>query len=317
MQTLASKGIQVYIGPEWSGGANALLQYANTNHLVMISESSTSVAVAIPNDALFRLVPADDAQGKALARLTIQEGIQAIAVLHRNDPYGNGLATSFETNFQALGGTVLVDQKYDVPGTTDYSTQLSALKAAVDPAVTQKGASHVAVQMISFDEGGVVLQQAQSSYSSLLNVIWFGCDGQAQLDPFVTTASVPSIKVKLISTLYSPSGSSKYTGFVSRFQQTSGLSIQSYTASAYDSVWVAALSIIAAGKNDGAAVAKLLPNVANNYYGPSGWPNLNAAGDRSAANYDVWGVVKLANGTAVWQQLGTWDYIADTVNFVP
>jgi branched-chain amino acid transport system substrate-binding protein len=315
MQTLASKGIQIYIGPEWSGGAGALLQYANNNHLVMISESSTSLAYAISNDSLFRLVPADDAQGRALARLQIQEGIQAVAVLHRNDAYGNGLSSAFETDFKALGGSVLVDQQYD-PTSTDYSTQLSAMKSQVDTAVAQKGASHVAVELITFDEGGVVLLQAQSSYPSLLNVVWFGCDGQAQLDPFVTTASAPSLKVKLISTLYSPSGSSKYQDFVTRFQQSSGLSIQSYTASAYDAVWVAALSIIAAGKNDGAAVQKVLPTVANNYYGPSGWPNLNAAGDRSVANYDVWAVEKLANGSATWSQVGTWDYTIDSVNFL-
>jgi branched-chain amino acid transport system substrate-binding protein len=314
MQTLFSKGIKVYIGPEWSGGASNLLSYANSNHLVMLSESSTSVKIAIANDYLFRLVPADDAQGKALARLEFQLGIQAVAVLHRNDPYGNGLAQSFEDDFKALGGTVLVDQQYDTTA-TDYSTQLSAVKSAVDPAVSSKGAAHVAVQLITFDEGGVVLQQAQSSYASLLNVKWFGCDGQAQLDPFVTTAAAPSLKVKLISTLYSPSGSSKYTGFVTRFQSASGLGIQSYTASAYDCVWVAALSIIAAGTYDGAAVQKIVPTVANNYYGPSGWPNLNSAGDRSAANYDVWAVEPLSNGTASWVQLGTWDYISDSVTF--
>jgi branched-chain amino acid transport system substrate-binding protein len=314
MQTMFSKGEKVFIGPEWSGGASSLLSYAASNHLVMLSESSTSVAIALPNDYLFRLVPADDAQGKALSALQTSLGIQAVVVLHRNDPYGNGLAKAFEDNFKAAGQTVLLDQQFD-PGATDFTTQLTAMKSAVDTAVASKGASHVAVQLITFDEGGVVMLQAQSSYASLLNVKWFGCDGQAQLDPFVTTASVPSLKVELISTLYSPSGSSKYTTFVQRFQSQSGLSIQSYTASAYDCVWVAALSIIAAGTYDGAAVQKQVTQVANNYYGPSGWPNLNAAGDRSIANYDVWAVKALSNGTAAWTQLGTWDAVSGTVTF--
>jgi branched-chain amino acid transport system substrate-binding protein len=314
IETMNSKGIKVYIGPEWSGGALQILTYANQNHLVLISESSTSLKAAITGDYLFRLVPADDAQGKALARLVTQSGIQAIAVIHRNDPYGNGLATAFEDDFKALGGSVLVDQQYD-PASTDFSTQLSTMKTAVDSAVASKGAAHVAVEMVSFDEGGVVLQQAQSSYSSLLSVTWFGCDGQAELDPFITSAKTPSLQVKMISTLYSPSGSSKYQAFVNKFQSTSGLSIQSYTASAYDCVWVAALSIIAAGTYDGALVQKILPAVANNYYGPSGWPNLNAAGDRTVANYDVWSVQQLANGSAIWGQIGTWDATADHVTF--
>jgi branched-chain amino acid transport system substrate-binding protein len=311
MQTLASKGIQVFVGPEWSGGANALLSYANQNHLVMISESSTSPLLAIANDNLFRLVPSDDAQGKALAVVQNQLGIQAIAVLHRNDAYGNGLAKADEDTFKALGGSVLVDQQYD-PTSSDYSTQLTAIKAQVDSAVSSKGASHVAVELVSFDEGGVILQQAQSSYSSLLNVRWFGCDGEAQLDPFVTTASAPSLKVKLISTLYQPAASAKYEAFVTRFTQTSGLSIQSYAASAYDCAWVAALSLIAAGKNDGGIVAKVLPTVANNYFGVSGWTNLNSFGDLSPIGYDVWAVEPLSNGTANWAHLGSWDAATNT-----
>jgi branched-chain amino acid transport system substrate-binding protein len=315
MQTLASQGVRVYIGPEWSGGATALLPYANSNHLVMISEASASVRLSIPNDYLFRLVPADDAQAKALARLQIQQGIQALAVLHRNDAYGNGLATCVEDDFKALGGTILTDQQYDT-ASVDYSPQLFAIKSAVDPAIAQRGADHVAIELISNEEGGVVLQQAQSSYPSLLNLLWFGCGGQAQLDPFVTTAAAPAMKVKLISTGYSPSGGSKLQDFVTKFQQASGLSPNSYTAGAYDGTWVAALSIIAAGKNDGAAVQKILPSVANNYFGPSGWPNLNVNGDRAIANYLIWAVEKLSNGTAAWVQVGTWDCAADRVDFL-
>ena len=314
IETLAAKGITVYIGPEWSGGTTAILQYADTNHLVLLSESATAVTLAIPNDYLFRLIPDDAAQGQALAALINQEGIKAIAVIHRNDPYGNGLATAVESDFTALGGTVLVDQPYDTTA-TDYSTQLATTQTDVSQAVSQYGASHVAVELISFDEGGVILQQAASSYSSLLNVQWFGCDGEAQLDPFVTTAATQSLKVGLQSTLYSPGGSNLYNSFVANFTAYSGLSIQDYAAAAYDCVWVAALSIIAAGTTNGQKVQQEIIPIANRYYGPSGYPNLDAAGDKTIANYDIWGVQALPNGTATWNLVGTWSYATNVVTF--
>ncbi|MDG6991155.1 MAG: ABC transporter substrate-binding protein, partial [Nitrososphaerota archaeon] len=50
LQTFHSDGIQVVVGPLNSGTAAALLSYADSNHIVMISPSSTSQALAIPND---------------------------------------------------------------------------------------------------------------------------------------------------------------------------------------------------------------------------------------------------------------------------
>jgi branched-chain amino acid transport system substrate-binding protein len=209
----------------------------------------------------------------------------------------------------------LVDLPYDTTA-TDYSTQLATAQSDVSQAVSQYGASHVAVELISFDEGGVIMQQASTSYSSLLNVKWFGCDGEAQLDPFVTTAASEALKVDLYSTLYSPGGSTLYDAFVQKFEAVSGISIQSYAAAAYDCTWIAALSIIAAGSTNGQKIQEEILNIAAHYYGPSGYPNLDAAGDKTIANYDVWGVQALPNGTATWNLIGTWNYQTNVVNFV-
>src|SRR5437867_7580921 len=54
LQSLAASGVQVVVGPLNSGTALFLLSFANSNHIVLISHSSTSLALAIPNDYLFR-----------------------------------------------------------------------------------------------------------------------------------------------------------------------------------------------------------------------------------------------------------------------
>ena len=50
LQTFAASGISVVVGPLNSAAALYILDYANTHHIVLISPSSTSPTLAIPND---------------------------------------------------------------------------------------------------------------------------------------------------------------------------------------------------------------------------------------------------------------------------
>ncbi len=74
LANFASSGIQVVVGPLNSGTAQYILSYANSHNIVMISPSSTSPALAIANDDLFRTVPNDAAQGLADARMIRDRG---------------------------------------------------------------------------------------------------------------------------------------------------------------------------------------------------------------------------------------------------
>jgi len=317
LQSLAAQGIQVYIGPLASGEASNILAYANTNHLVLISQSSTSESLAIPNDFLFRMIPTDFAQSKAVARVVYQYGIQDVIVVARHDAWGDGLSQAFESRYQELGGTVLDTVSYTpvTTGTPDFSPQLTQMKSDYDAAVTKYGASKVAVVAVTFNEISVMLQQVSSGYQELLKTVWFGTDGTAG-DSVVTGAGsgAAAAQVKLLSTVFAPTRGDKYTAFTNAFVAKYGGNPDTYSYTAYDATWVAALSIIAVGKNDGAAVQKVLISVANNYYGVSGWPDLNANGDRTIADYDLYEVVT-SNSTIQWAHVGTWSASADAVTY--
>ena len=317
LQSLAAQGIQVYIGPLSSGEASNILAYANTNHLVLISQSSTSESLAIPNDFLFRMIPTDFAQSKAVARVVYQDGIQDVIVIARHDAWGDGLSQAFETRYQQLGGTVLDTVSYTpiTSGTPDFSPQLTQMKSDYDAAVSKYGASKVAVVAVTFNEISVMLQQASSSYQDLLKTVWFGTDGTAG-DTVVTSAGsgAAAAQVEVRSTVFAPTRGDKYSAFTSAFVAKYGGNPDTYSYTAYDATWVAALSILAVGKNDGAAVQKVLVNVANNYYGVSGWPDLNANGDRTISDYDIYEVVT-SNSTVQWAHVGTWSASADAVTY--
>ena len=64
LMALHSKGVKVVIGPMASSGVKALKEYADSNKILVVSPSSTSPALAIPDDYIFRFPPTDELQGK-------------------------------------------------------------------------------------------------------------------------------------------------------------------------------------------------------------------------------------------------------------
>ena len=316
LQTLAAQGIQVYIGPMTSAEVRNVLSYADTNQLVLISQSSTAAGLGNrTNSFLFRFVPTDYAQSKAVARTAFQYGIQDAIVVARHDTWGDGLSAAIEARFTALGGTIVDSLQYTPvsSGTYDFSAQLTQMQTDYNNAVAKYGASKVGIISVSFDELSVMYQQL-SSYPALTKAVWFGTDGTAQSSTIASTAGSTAATVKSLSTIYAPTRGDKYAAFTSAYTAKYGGAPDAYAYSAYDAAWVAALSILAVGKNSGAAVQKVLASVANNYYGVAGWPDLNANGDRTIADYDVW-EVQVANGTPSWVNVGTWSAAADATSY--
>lgn len=312
LQTLAAQGVKIYVGPMTSGEARNIISYANSNNLVLISQSSTAEDMGIPNDYLFRLVPTDFAQSKALAALIWDSGVRSVVIVQRHDTWGDGLTAALVSFYEDLGGNVVDVIQYD-PNTADFSPILATVNTDYNNAVSQYGAGATAIVAVSFDELANIYQQV-NSYPDLLQSVWFGSDGTAQSSTVASTAGSIAAQVKSLSTIYAPTRSEKYASFTARVTQQTGGAPDAYAYAAYDATWVAALSILSAGKNDGAAVAKLLPGVANNYYGVAGWPDLNANGDRTISDYDIWQVVT-SGGTASWVQIGTWSSSTGKVAF--
>ncbi|HLC10483.1 MAG TPA: ABC transporter substrate-binding protein, partial [Candidatus Bathyarchaeia archaeon] len=241
LANFASSGIQVVVGPLNSGTAQYILSYANSHNIVMISPSSTSPALAIANDDLFRTVPNDAAQGLADARMIRDRGANALIIVYRDDTYGGGLANATESRFTALGGTVVSKIKYDTKA-TDYTPTVTALFNAYTAADTGANTGKVAMDFVSFEEFGSIIIQANQQHSSLLSspLPWFGTDGEANdavLSSNATTGPLLA-QVRLPSSLYAPTNSSKTVDFLTRYSQKYSPDIcDGYCLSAYDDVW--------------------------------------------------------------------------------
>ncbi len=106
LTSLNAKGIDIIIGPETSSNIRNVKGYADSNDMLMVSCCSSSPALAIPNDSVYRLVPDDSNQGTALAKLLSHQGIDVMVPVWRADTWGDGLRDATVESFTSRGGMV-------------------------------------------------------------------------------------------------------------------------------------------------------------------------------------------------------------------
>jgi ABC-type branched-subunit amino acid transport system substrate-binding protein len=98
-------GVQVIIGAAASSVTAAVLPRAVAAGRVLISPASTSDALStIPDNGLFfRTSPPDTLQGRAIADIVMRDGNRRLAIVARDDSYGNGLRTAVQKDLVDAG----------------------------------------------------------------------------------------------------------------------------------------------------------------------------------------------------------------------
>jgi branched-chain amino acid transport system substrate-binding protein len=326
LQSMVAVGVHVVIGPLTSGSAQYILSYANQHQIVLISPSSTSPTLHVTDPStnyLFRTAPDDAAQGQAIAREVLTQGAKAVIIVNRDDTYGGFLANATSSFLQkdgmaasAIGGPY----KY-ATSTTNFTSLITQVTNELDKLNTGAAAGHVAIVAISFQEVGVMLQQASTQSPAIYNdVPWYGSDSEAQTSLLIRpTVGQYTSHVILPSTIFNVVNNSKTLAFYQKYAGTPQLTAMVgggvfYSMEGYDDVWMAALSIMAAGSNSGTEIHTAFPTIANNYYGLTGWEGLSG-NDRIPGSYQIWKVV--ASGSAYnWVIAGTYDYNSDSVTWI-
>ncbi|WP_148686577.1 ABC transporter substrate-binding protein [Candidatus Nitrosocosmicus hydrocola] len=313
IKRLDASGAKVIVGPATSTAVASVKDYANQNNITLLSYASTSPILSIEGDNLFRLVPDDITQGKVMAEKMIDDGVTVIVPFWRGDIYGNALANATKYYFEKLGGKVEEGVNY-LPHTGKFATslhrinfimwnqELKKLNDMVTEAISKNGPDSVGVYVISFDEITPILIQAQL-FEELGKVRWYGSDSIAE-NHHVTKnidSAVFASQTHFANPLFSISSESKKSSEFEKdlLESYHGSSI-TYPALAYDSFWIAALSLheYADAINEGrynenvTIFNQILTRVSESYEGVTGKIDLNAAGDRTSDNYDFWYVTK-------------------------
>ena len=96
------EGIHAMVGPNSSAAALPVAEtVTGPAGIPTISQSATSpqLTKAADNDYFFRVALSDVAQGPVLAGVTRERGFDNVGLVYRDDPYGQGLAASFEASW--------------------------------------------------------------------------------------------------------------------------------------------------------------------------------------------------------------------------
>jgi branched-chain amino acid transport system substrate-binding protein len=147
-------GAVAIVGAHCSG---ATLAAANTVTIpagrILISPASTAPALTglDDGDTVFRVVPADDYQGAALARTLKGLGYGPIAVTYLNNDYGKGLAEAFRAEYEAHGGEIAAFEAHE-EGKPSYRSELAEL--------SRSGADTVAIFAYSSGSGLTMMREA-------------------------------------------------------------------------------------------------------------------------------------------------------------
>jgi len=287
VQGFKAMDIEIFMGGSWSSLAGGSLSYVNDNNMLMISASSTSPLYAIPNDRLLRTCPTDRVQAPAIGEMLETWGIDAVLILGRADPWGDGIYNIL-TGELADRGIVELEQVRYAAEVMEFSTYLQAMDDILGDAIATYGAEHVAVQTMSFSEEAVYFTQTDL-FPNTRKVIWFGCETSGRNQRVLDDAGGSQVDLRVFSSLMTPGKTWKFTSFEDRFNALTGRVAGFYDAAEYDAMWLQALSIMEASSYVADDVAPVFQVAASNYYGASGWCDLDENGDRKAQIFDIWG----------------------------
>ena len=287
VQSFKAMDITVFIGGGWSSQAQAALSYVNDNDMLMISSSSTSPLLAIENDRLFRTCPTDFVQAPAISNMWKSYGVEAILIVQRGDSWADGIYNVLIPELEAQGITVIERVRYAAES-TEYSSYLATMDDLLGDAIAEYGAERVGVQTMYFDEGVVMVSQT-GDYPNTRAVVWMGTESSGRSQRMIDDGGGMQIALGGFSSLMTPAKSWKWISLDERYFDLVAQPASFYTATDYDAAYALALSVIEAGSVDANDVAPLWPTVPRNYYGTSGWVDLDDNGDRKPGIFDIWG----------------------------
>jgi len=316
LATLKAAGVTIVIGPISSAECEAVLSYANSHEMILLSPGSTASSLAIAGDNLYRLIPDDSCQGAATAALMLKKRFRAVVPIWRDDVWGNGLKKNIADAFQSGGGAVMTGVSF-TPGATDYTTALDTAASQVSQALTTYGRGNVAVVMLSFPAESAALLSGAASRPDLAKAGWFGSDALT-LSPVLTasaTASAFAAQTNLLSPIFSREDAIlPVKGIVlndrvlrERISLKLGRNAETTAFGAWDALWLATRAYADSTATDLTSLRSALVTAAFNNVGLSGSLVFNDAGDMKKSNYAFYGIAS-GDGSPTWKLKAAYQY---------
>jgi branched-chain amino acid transport system substrate-binding protein len=311
-KTLLDRGAQILVGSEWSSHCQALLPLMNERKVVLISQSSSSPALSIPDDYLFRLQPDDTQESLCVKRQTLDLGIKAVICVYAKEAYGEGLYKQMVPKWTDSGVEIVQALGID-PQKKEFIAEFGTVDDNYKAALKKYKAEEIGIFMFGTYGPDIPALTSLAKYPDLLNARVFDSDNGGA-PGYVQYAGDIAAQVQFTAFAFGPSAHPKFQAWVQRYKDKAGFEPYFTSYSIYDCLWLAALSTLQAQTYSGPEIKAILPSIASSYFGATGWTELNENGDRKYPTYNIYRIVK-EGGQAEWKTIGFYDGVTDTITW--
>ena len=239
----------VIVGAASSGVSMTVVEKIMSAGVVMFSPANTSTAFdegdfAEP-DLYFRTAPSDILQGAVMSNLLLEDGKQNVAILARQDAYGETLAEEIKKGLENAGSTVAATVFYG-ENAQSYDSQVQQIADSAPDAVV----------LVAFEETTTIVPQLVSAGVGPQDVSTYFVDGNtADYSGKLPDGTLTGTK----GTIPGAEATGDFRQRLLAIDPT--LTDFTYSAESYDATIVSALAAIAADSDAGDKISEEIPGV--------------------------------------------------------
>jgi len=280
-QALADAGVSGIVGPACDAAALSAMAIAQAEMIPMISYGATAPDISTADDGnyLWRVVASTAYEGIAAATWAQLAQITDVAVLAKNTSGEADIASAFLASAQAAGVNACYASFYD-EGTTDFSTDVAAIKAAECDGV---------FLVSTFSDGSAIIEELDAQEllgEDGLTVVGHGGIGDAN---FADELSNPGLLDGVYgSRVSAPAATNTFNVFYNAYLTEYGSAPGDYTAEAFDATRVLLKAVEVAESTTGSEVMNKLMSIGTDYSGATGDFSFQDNGDVPGAHFEFW-----------------------------
>jgi branched-chain amino acid transport system substrate-binding protein len=244
---LLAQDVDAIVGAAASGVSITVIDKITGEGVIHFSPANTAPVFDDYEDGglYFRTAPSDRLQGQVIANMAVEDGFSNVAVIARQDAYGEGLAAQTVATLEEKGANVAAHVLYAADA-ENYTAEVNEVAASNPDAIV----------LIAFDETKKLVPQFIKKGVGPQDVQFYLVDGN--------TADYSAESFDLEGTKGTiPVGGDPDPVFNERLSEAYGSPLDDFTygPQSYDAVIMIALAAIAAGDDDGATVAAEIINI--------------------------------------------------------
>jgi ABC-type branched-subunit amino acid transport system substrate-binding protein len=246
VDNLLNDNVDVIIGAAASGVSLSVIDKITGAGVVHFSPANTAAAFDTYDDKglYFRTAPSDRLQGQVLGNMAVEDGHTNVAIMARQDAYGEGLAEQTRTTLEEKGATVSEFILYSADA-QNFTAEVNKVAASNPDAIV----------LIAFNETTKIIPQFISKGVGPKDVQLYFVDGN------MADYSGENFDLEGVKGTFPAPGEVDETFNDRLLEIDPNLKDFTYGPQSYDAVVMSALAAIAAGDDSGEAIASKIVEI--------------------------------------------------------